>query len=67
MGKDLSKSVPFAELKSFVDAPGGIVFDISGTGAEARLAFTFQNPLVVADILRFVRSGGCLADKPHDL
>ena len=66
IGKDLSKTVPFAELRSFSDAPGGIVFDLAGTGAEARLAFTFQNPLVVADVLRFTRSG-CLADKPHDL
>ena len=58
VGKELFRSIPFAELKSFSDAPGGIVFDIAGAGAEARLAFTFQNPLVVADVLRHVVKEG---------
>ena len=56
-GKELFKPVPFAELKSFSDTPGGIVFDIGGDGAEALLAFTFQNPLIAADVLRFARKG----------
>lgn len=56
-GKGLFKPVPFAELKSFFDTPGGIVFELSGPGAEARLAFTFQNPLIVADVLRYVLKG----------
>jgi len=54
VGKDLYKPVPFAELKSFFDTPGGIVFELDGPGSEARLAFTFQNPLIVADVLRYV-------------
>ena len=58
VGKELFKSVPFAELKSFSDAPGGLVFGLSGPGAEARLAFTFQNPLIVADVLRHVVKEG---------
>ena len=58
VGKELFKSVPFAELKSFSDAPGGLVFGLSGPGAEARLAFTFQNPLILADVLRHVVKEG---------
>ena len=57
IGKELSKSVMFAELKSFDDTPGGLVFKVPGSGATARLAFTFQNPLIVADVLRFVMKG----------
>ena len=53
--KGLFNSIPFAELKSFSDTPGGIVFDVGGDGAEALLAFTFQNPLIAADVLRFAR------------
>ena len=58
IGKEIFKSVPFAELKSFSDSPGGLVFEIAGDGEEARIAFTFQNPLIVADVLRFVWKGG---------
>ena len=58
VGKEISKSIPFAELKSFSDTPGGIVFELTGNGAGARLAFTFQNPLIVADVLRFVGKVG---------
>ena len=50
-GKDLQIASPFSELKSFSVAPGGIVFDVSGP----TLLFTFQNPLVAADVLRFAR------------
>ena len=57
VGKDLFKPVAFSELKSFSDTPGGIVFELAGPGAEARLAFTFQNPLIVADVLRYVMKG----------
>ena len=53
-GKDLLKSITFDELKSYYDAPGGIVFELAGGNAQARLAFTFQNPLVAAHMLRFV-------------
>ena len=50
-GKDLQIAIPFRELKSFSVTPGGIVFDVSGP----TLLFTFQNPLVAADVLRFAR------------
>ena len=56
VGKELFRAVPFAALKSFVDTPGGIVFDLS-LSPDARLAFTFQNPLIAADVLRFVMKG----------
>ena len=51
-GKGLDFSIPFSELKSFAATPGGIVFESGGESA-ARFAFTFQNPLVATDILRF--------------
>ena len=57
-GRDLLRSVPFVELKSFSDTPGGLVFELAGQGAVSRLAFTFQNPLIAADILRFVLKEG---------
>ena len=51
--------IPFADLRSFDIAPGGLVFDTIRCGKPVRAAFTFNNPLVAADILRFVmRSGG---------
>ena len=53
-GKDLDINIPFAALKSFSAEPGGIVFE-TGAGASARLAFTFQNPLLAADVLRFAQ------------
>ena len=52
-GKDLQLAIPFNELKSFSVAPGGIVFEASGP----TLLFTFQNPLIAADVLRFVKDG----------
>ena len=55
VGKGLSRPVPFADVKSFADEPGGIVFEVAGAGAGARLAFTFQNPLVAAHVMRFAR------------
>ena len=49
--------VPFAEIASFFAMPGGIVF-VSRRGASAaRFAFTFQNPLIAADILRHLKEG----------
>ena len=57
VGKELFKSIPFAEMISFTDAPGGLVFDISPKEADAHIAFTVQNPLIVSDILNFVRKG----------
>ena len=46
-GKDLDISIPFANLKKTIVKPGGIVFE----AADSRYAFTFQNPLVAADVL----------------
>ena len=57
IGKDLFKSIPFAEMISCSDAPGGLVFNIVPKEADARIAFTVQNPLIVSDILNFVRKG----------
>ncbi len=51
-GKALSWNVPSADLRSALDAPGGIVFKMLRGGELVRVAFTFQNPLVVADVIR---------------
>jgi len=57
-GKDLDADVPFGELKSFSVAPGGIVFAL----ADSVLLFTFQNPPIAADILRFARAQAPFGD-----
>ncbi len=63
-GKDLDIRMPWEELKKFTVMPGGIVFEathimhntatVDGM-SSTRFAFTFQNPLVAADILRFAK------------
>ena len=50
-GKDLDVSITFANLKKTIVKPGGIVFE----AADLRCAFTFQNPLVAADVLERAR------------
>ena len=63
-GKDLDVRIPWEELKKFTVMPGGIVFETThpkpntpadGGMSAVRFAFTFQNPLVVADILKFAK------------
>ena len=63
-GKDLDVRMPWDELKKFTVMPGGIVFEAvhptlntaaDGGMSALRFAFTFQNPLVAADILKFAR------------
>ena len=54
-GKDLDISIPFANLKKTIVMPGGIVFEAS----SMRCAFTFQNPLVAADVLERARTSIC--------
>ncbi len=53
--KDMDFGIPFGELKSFSVMPGGLVFETDGVASAARFAFTFHNPLVAADILRFLK------------
>ena len=57
VGKTIFKSIPFAEIASVSDAPGGLVFDVPSLGAHASIAFTVQNPLIACDILDFARKG----------
>lgn len=52
-GKDLDISILFADLKNTVVTPGGIVFEAA---SAMRCAFTFQNPLVAADVLERART-----------
>ncbi len=52
-GKTLEKSFALSDLHKIKTTPGGLVFTVAG---GLRLAFTFQNPLVAADILKRIRS-----------
>ena len=56
-GKDLDIGLPFDELKSFSVMPGGIVFVADRGKRATNFVFTFQNPLVAADVLRFAKEG----------
>ena len=53
-GKDLDADIPFGSLAKFTATPGGIAF---GRADAASFLFTFQNPLIAADVLRFVKDG----------
>ena len=53
-GKGLDINFPFADLKKTMVTPGGIIFE---SVPALRYAFTFQNPLVAADVLRFAKDG----------
>ncbi|MBR1921121.1 MAG: hypothetical protein IJ829_03830 [Kiritimatiellae bacterium] len=57
-GKDLDFSIPFAKIRSLFVEPGGIVFDYDRRPFPSRFAFTFQNPLIAADILAFAGKKG---------
>lgn len=57
VGKGVEVDVQFAALKSAAATPGGIVFVADRGASEGRFAFTFQNPLVAEDVLRFAREG----------
>ncbi len=63
-GKDLDIRIPWEELVKFTVMPGGIVFDVvqpkqnavtNGSMSAIQFAFTFQNPLVAANVLRFAK------------
>ena len=56
-GRDLDIAIPLPELKSASATPGGIVFEACRGPASARFAFTFRNPLVATDMLRFAKEG----------
>ncbi len=53
-GKDLDVGIPFADLTEYSVRPGGIIFK---AGPEMRCAFTFQNPLITADVLKLAKEG----------
>ena len=53
-GKDLEVNIPFGELTRFAVTPGGIAFEKADA---APFLFTFQNPLIAADILLFMKEG----------
>ena len=53
-GKDRVSAIPFGDLTKYVVTPGGIAFEKADA---ASFLFTFQNPLIAADVLRFVKDG----------
>ena len=56
-GKETDLRVAHADLASFADTPGGVVFSLVCGERATNVGFTFQNPLIVADVLRHVRKG----------
>ena len=52
VGKALTYSFSYSELKSCVDKPGGLVFAVEKDNRNYALAFTFQNPLIAADYVK---------------
>ena len=52
-GKGVDISIPFADLKNAIVEPGGIVFEVMD---GMRLAFTFQNPLIAADVITHAKT-----------
>ena len=56
-GKGVGIAVPIADLKDTIVEPGGIVFEATD---GIRFAFTFQNPLIAADVMdRAKKCGLC--------
>ena len=54
-GKGVDINIPLADLKNAVVEPGGIVFE---TADAMRYAFTFQNPLIAADVMERAKTCG---------
>ena len=54
-GKGVDINIALADLKDTIVEPGGIVFEATGA---VRFAFTFQNPLIAADVIGRVETGG---------
>lgn len=54
-GKGLDFNIPFDKIRTMSVQPGGIVFDAGQGPQRVRFAFTFQNPLIAADVLRFAK------------
>lgn len=56
LGKAVNFSISFPELQEVEPKPGGLVFTADKDGKSVPLAFTFQNPLVAAEVLRQLRN-----------
>ena len=52
-GKGVDINIPFDELKNTIVEPGGIVFEAA---SAMRYAFTFQNPLIAADVMNHAKT-----------
>lgn len=58
LGKEVDLRVAHTEVLSFEDTPGGVMFSFLRGDRRTSAGFTFQNPLIVMDILRHVRKEG---------
>jgi len=56
-GKGMDFAIPFSGVKSVSATPGGLVLLADRGGTAACMAFTFQNPLVAADVLGALMGG----------
>ena len=54
-GKGVDINIPFDDLKNTIVEPGGIVFEAA---SAMRYAFTFQNPLIAADVMNHAKTCG---------
>ena len=52
LGKEIDCDVPFGELVGFRATVGGLVFEVKRGDMVFRIAFTFVNPLIAADMLK---------------
>ena len=52
LGKEIDCDVPFGELVGFHATVGGLVFEVKKRDLDFRIAFTYANPLIAADVLK---------------
>lgn len=55
-GKSVGFDIPLEDVLTVKEAPGGLVFTVRRNGREELLAFTFQNPMIAAAVIAFVRT-----------
>lgn len=57
LGKTIDCSIPFADVRSAAVKPGGILFAVQRESRPAKMAFTFQNPLITEAAFEAAKNG----------
>jgi len=52
LGKEIDCDLPLESIRTFHPTVGGLVFEVRKDERDFRVAFTFVNPLIAAEILR---------------